>query len=64
MYQIHIKDDAKETSKDNRSKADKQLFALKNTLKNMIQTSKKAVVPVQMGLTDFYKEVSKSIKWK
>jgi len=28
----------------------------------MIRTSKKAAMPIEMGLTGFYKEISKSIK--
>ncbi len=57
-----IQDSAKETSKDDRSKAEKQLSALKNTLKDMIQINRKATTSVQAGLTGFYKEISKSIK--
>lgn len=48
----------------NTSKADKQLVTLNNMLKNMIRTSKKAATPVQLGLMEFYNEISKSIKRK
>ena len=51
-----------ETHMDGRSKADKKLLVLNNTLKNMIRTSKKTAIPIEMGLTGFYKEISKSIK--
>jgi hypothetical protein len=57
-----IADENQETHKDGRSKADKKLSALNNILKNMIRTSKKAAMPIEMGLTGFYKEISKSIK--
>jgi hypothetical protein len=55
-------DENQETHKGGRSKADKKLSTLKNTLKNMIRTGKKTAMPIEMGLTGFYKEISKSIK--
>lgn len=51
-------------AKDVESKADKQLSALNNTFKNMIDASNKVDAPVEDSLTGFYKEISKSIKRK
>jgi len=55
-------DKAQEAPKDNNSKADKQLFTLNSTLKNMIRTNRIATMPAQKSLTGFYKEISNSIK--
>jgi hypothetical protein len=55
-------DKSQEAPKGNNNKADKQLFALNNTLKNMIRTNRMATMPAQKSLTGFYKEISNSIK--
>jgi len=53
-----------EKDKDNKIKANKQLSSLNDTLKNMIKTSRESAMPIEVALTGFYKEISKSIKWK
>ncbi len=50
--------------KDNTVRADKQLSTLNDTLKNMIKTDRESAMPIEVALTGFYKELSKSIKRK